>query len=171
MDQSEVKEKTKIAACFWYGKVYSKAIDWIVFVGMICGVILLPGIFELFLRNPEFPFLFLAFFALGGSVVMCWGFVVLRKMRKSISVALLDAVELEAKAYRTNAEGEKRYVIDSEARLTVEFRYEGEWMKITSAKPSYKNVLLGQKAFRPYENKKVKILYSPSQKHVLILKQ
>lgn len=164
-----MKEKTKIAVCFWFGKVYPKVLDVVMLIGAILSWIPVPILMYQLVVNKMIALIFVVALCLITGVVTLWLYVVLKKMRGEISKALIDGIEVKAIAYRTNSLGEKVFVLEKDARLTVEFSYGGEQLKITSAKPTLKNVTLGYKAFLPYENKRVRILYSPSQKHVLIL--
>lgn len=165
-------KKTKIAACFWYGRVYPKIIDYTCLIAVIISIAGIPYLTYSAMIFQEYILFILVAMLLFGLPIFLWVFIVLKKMRKRIGIALIDAVELQASAYRTNGAGKKgMFLLEKEARLTVEFVYNEEKMKITSETPSYARILLGYKAFCQYENKKIRILYSPSQKHVLILKE
>lgn len=162
-------KQNKIAVCFWYGKVYPRIIDYIMLFGIIFSLIPVPIIVYMSVTQKSFALIIVAIMCLANWVCSLWLFDMLKRMRKGIKTALTDAVEVEAISYRSNKEGNKDFVFYKDARFTVEFFYKGERVKITSSTPTLKNAILGYKAFLPYENKKINILYSPSQSHVLIL--
>ena len=103
--------------------------------------------------------------------LVIWAFVYARKMWKRISTWLEDAVELEAECVRTFGTTQMSGAI----KIDVTFTYNGETIRKTSGLPSNSpqaRALNGYSTyFTKYENKIIKILYSPKYDEVMMPKQ
>ena len=164
-------KRYRIVASLEYGKVYSIIIQSICLIGIIAGIFCIPGIIILFIREYQ-PGLFLLIFFFGLCLPsLVYGYLSIRTVRKKVSLALKDAVELRGEAVITDANGHSLGVKYSEdCYLTIKFLYKGEKFIRRSAKPSLKRPFIKfDKLFRKYERKTVQILYSESQDHVLII--
>lgn len=98
--------------------------------------------------------------------------ILIIKQRKVILLACKDAVELSARAIKVSSEG---VIMRSQAvkdeRLMLIFFFNGHEKTKISGAPDLKRPFINyNKLFRKYENKVIRILYSPYYDHVLLLK-
>lgn len=161
----------------WY--LFFAIIDALVLVGMGCVVVVFM-VMEYIETGEGVPMILLACFVL---CFMCalavWIFIICstnEKCRNDIKLWLTDAVELEAYA-RKKEEIQPDNAIDNLFRLgvykiRVEFKYDGVYYAYESrgGGTRFRSETGFHKIWKKYVNKKVRIMYSPQYKEVMILK-
>ena len=166
-------KQLKRAVSLRYGAVYAKWMDVLIylflFVFAFClvgstGNLIYIGKFDYYV----FEVVIFSVLVLG---LLIFLLIKLYKVRKTVAQEMADAVELEAKAYKSDEKGNLYEMVGLEPpRLSVIFTYNGEKQLRVSDKMSVKRVLVGYEfALKKYANKTVRILYSPQYDHVVIV--
>ena len=109
--------------------------------------------------------------------VFVYLYFISRKQRKEVKKALKDAVVITAQTTITDMRGKAvgtrfNNILTEKQRLAVKFFYNGEKIIKLSAPQNIKRPFIKNKRmFLKYGNRKVQILYSPTENHVLLIKQ
>ena len=163
-------KKYRVLASLKYGKLYPRIIRIFALIGFIAGMIALPGIIVVFIKERDPAFLFLILFLALAASSCIYAYIKLIEVRKNVLLALKDGVELQGDATRTDSKGKSVYGYILDERLTVKFFHEGKKYIKVSEKPDAKRPFLGYGIFKRYVGKSISILYSKAQDDVLIIK-
>lgn len=164
----------RIVASLEYGLLLSLWLKAFYCIIICVGIVFLP-FFIFYAVNNDIDKIFIPIIDIIICIIFLWILFKDYKAYKIYKKSKKDAVVLDAMSIITDKDRSPN-LIWCAARISVQFYYNGEKIIKKSGKKGYKNIFDGSKeagyssVFRRYGDRKIKILYSPCQDHVFILK-
>ena len=163
------KNEHKIIANFKDGQHYGLGLHYVLFIGGLCAPAMVVGLVFVLIIEFDFAFVFLIVFAMFFLILCVYCYIKLLEQRKNIKKALQDAVMVDAVIKRIQCDGwsqQERVLFYSQC--VAEFVYDNKEIQITSGKPRKMKPFIKQHLYDKYIDRRIKVLYSPSQQEILI---